>query len=392
MDALRRGDSPLTLGELVAAWDFAQEIASGRVVDRSPQRLCTAGGQLPDAGVTGPTGRATRQLRPRAGAVRRDPLPRRRSGGRRLGGRLHLDGPDDLPSGVYAARLRRASDEDHVPFFVRPPRGTATAPIAFLVPTFTYLAYANEHIAGATAELVPVRTIRRSTSAEDQLHRRRHGLHSLYDHHPRRHRRLLLLPAAPARQPAAEVRTVRILGAPEQLRRRSLPDRLAGGRRGIAYDVVTDEDLHAEGAALLAPYQVVLTGSHPEYWTAPMLDALEAYLAGGGRLMYLGGNGFYWVTGVDPERPHVIEVRRGQRHRDLGSRSPARLTSARPASRAVSGATAAARRRSSSASASPRRARLRAALPPPAGQPRPARRLHLRGRRRRRADRRLPAS
>ena len=26
--------------------------------------------------------------------------------------------------------------------------------------------------------------------------------------------------------------------------------------------------------------------------------------------MYLGGNGFYWVTGVDPERPHVIEIRR----------------------------------------------------------------------------------
>jgi N,N-dimethylformamidase len=27
--------------------------------------------------------------------------------------------------------------------------------------------------------------------------------------------------------------------------------------------------------------------------------------------MYLGGNGFYWVTSVDPEKPHVVEVRRG---------------------------------------------------------------------------------
>jgi N,N-dimethylformamidase len=42
-----------------------------------------------------------------------------------------------------------------------------------------------------------------------------------------------------------------------------------------------------------------------------MLDALEAYLGGGGRLMYLGGNGFYWVTAIDPARPHLIEVRRG---------------------------------------------------------------------------------
>jgi N,N-dimethylformamidase len=42
-----------------------------------------------------------------------------------------------------------------------------------------------------------------------------------------------------------------------------------------------------------------------------MLDAVKAWLDDGGRLMYLGGNGFYWVTSVDPYRPHVVEVRRG---------------------------------------------------------------------------------
>ena len=41
-----------------------------------------------------------------------------------------------------------------------------------------------------------------------------------------------------------------------------------------------------------------------------MFSALEAFLRSGGRIMYLGGNGFYWVTTVDPERPYVIEVRR----------------------------------------------------------------------------------
>ena len=80
----------------------------------------------------------------------------------------------------------------------------------------------------------------------------------------------------------------------------------------VAYDVVTDEDLHAEGTDLLAPYAVVLTGSHHEYWSTAMLDGLAGYLAGGGRLMYLSGNGLYWPIGVDPSRPHVIEVRRGQ--------------------------------------------------------------------------------
>lgn len=28
--------------------------------------------------------------------------------------------------------------------------------------------------------------------------------------------------------------------------------------------------------------------------------------------MYLGGNGYYWVTIRDRRRPHIIEVRRGQ--------------------------------------------------------------------------------
>ena len=41
-----------------------------------------------------------------------------------------------------------------------------------------------------------------------------------------------------------------------------------------------------------------------------MLDARDAWLAGGGRLMYLGGNGFYWVTGVAEDAPDVIEIRR----------------------------------------------------------------------------------
>ena len=83
-----------------------------------------------------------------------------------------------------------------------------------------------------------------------------------------------------------------------------------------------------------------------------MLDALEAYLDGGGRLMYLGGNGFYWVTAVDAARPHVVEVRRGQRgHAAPGARRPARTTSASRASWAASGASAVGRRSAWSASA-----------------------------------------
>ena len=43
-----------------------------------------------------------------------------------------------------------------------------------------------------------------------------------------------------------------------------------------------------------------------------MLDGLNGCLAAGGRLMYLGGNGFYWVTTAPADDPFLIEVRRGQ--------------------------------------------------------------------------------
>ena len=37
--------------------------------------------------------------------------------------------------------------------------------------------------------------------------------------------------------------------------------------RQIEVDVLTDDDLHTRGAAALSPYRVVLTGSHPEYYS-----------------------------------------------------------------------------------------------------------------------------
>jgi hypothetical protein len=48
-----------------------------------------------------------------------------------------------------------------------------------------------------------------------------------------------------------------------------------------------------------------------------MLDAYNHFAKSGGNIMYLGGNGFYWVSDVDISRPHRIEVRKG----DQGCRS-----------------------------------------------------------------------
>jgi N,N-dimethylformamidase len=81
---------------------------------------------------------------------------------------------------------------------------------------------------------------------------------------------------------------------------------------GVDYDVITEEDLHEEGLDLLRPYNVVLTGSHPEYDSVEMLDYLDGYLRRGGRFMYMGGNGFYWRIAHHPTRKGVIEVRRAE--------------------------------------------------------------------------------
>jgi N,N-dimethylformamidase len=82
--------------------------------------------------------------------------------------------------------------------------------------------------------------------------------------------------------------------------------------KGFAFDVLTDEDLDRDGVNALSPYDVVLTGSHPEYHTRRTIEALLAYRQAGGRLMYLGGNGFYWKIGRDQNLPHILELRRAE--------------------------------------------------------------------------------
>ena len=76
------------------------------------------------------------------------------------------------------------------------------------------------------------------------------------------------------------------------------------------YDVITDHDISQYGAPLLQRYSVLMSCSHPEYPTGNMLDSYQTFLQAGGRFLYLGGNGYYWVTTHDPGRPHRIEVRR----------------------------------------------------------------------------------
>ncbi|HQJ35542.1 MAG TPA: hypothetical protein PL156_10305 [Rhodoglobus sp.] len=74
--------------------------------------------------------------------------------------------------------------------------------------------------------------------------------------------------------------------------------------------VIDDRDLHEYGARALDGTKVLVLSAHPEYWTAAMLDGLEEYIERGGSVVYLGGNGLYWVTSLHPTKPHLMEIRR----------------------------------------------------------------------------------
>jgi N,N-dimethylformamidase beta subunit-like protein len=217
--------------------------------------------------------------------------------------------PRDARSGMYAARLTSGEHEDVISFYVRPGSDGPTAPLAVLVPTFTYTIYSNFHHPARAATVSAGGTPDEVASAFLGGHREL-GL-SLYC----KHRDGSGVAHVSARRPMIDQRPWhRIVTRGNAGRELSgdlyLLDWLE--HEGIGYDTITDDDLHAEGAELLRQYPAVVTGGHPEYVTGQMLDALAAYADGGGNVAYLGGNGFYWVTTVDADAPHVLEVRRGR--------------------------------------------------------------------------------
>jgi N,N-dimethylformamidase len=221
-----------------------------------------------------------------------------------------LSVPADLRSGVYAFRLTAAGLTDHVPFIVTPPRGHATARIGLLVPTLTYLAYANERlIAAGEGGMVPAGGAVRLDAADVWLSAHPEAGVSVYDRHADGTGCCLVS----MRRPVPNFRPDFVwwnTGAPERFGADLyITDFLE--HRGEAWDAFTDHDLHDQGTELLQRYEVIVTGTHPEYCTRQMLAALRQYVENGGRVMYLGGNGFYWVTSIDPERPYLAEVRRG---------------------------------------------------------------------------------
>ncbi|MFG2059050.1 N,N-dimethylformamidase beta subunit family domain-containing protein [Micromonospora sp. NPDC048930] len=162
--------------------------------------------------------------------------------------------PADWPSGLYAVRLEGPYQlRRHVPFVVRPQQPTND--IAFLMPSNTYHAYntwgGHYQYCG---DMTGVRTFSlRRPSTEWNIEATGSLEHTMW----------------------SDVMLLRWMA-----------------RQGLAFDCYDDADLHASGD-WLSSYKALVLGSHPEYWSEAMRQHLADYQAGGGRVIYAGGNGIY---------------------------------------------------------------------------------------------------
>jgi N,N-dimethylformamidase len=228
--------------------------------------------------------------------------------------------PTDLKSGPYALHVRSgetdedATRESYIPFFVTPRKGAKRNAIAFLAPTCSYMAYANhaEHITAREAERVVGRLLQFG-HADLYMYAHPELGGSLYDSHLDGSGVCYSSRLRPVLNFSSRYHSW--LGGPGSgLWQYNADTHLFDwlDHQGVAYDTITDEDLHREGYGLLKHYEVILTGTHPEYHSTAMWDAMKRWLDRGGRLMYLGANGWYWRIAFHRQLPGVIEVRRAE--------------------------------------------------------------------------------
>ncbi len=301
-------------GAVVARWDFSHGIATQRIVDLGPQAAHGALVNLPTRAMAGSnwTGAAHdwKSAPEQYGAIHfhDDDL-----GDCGWDESFALDVPAGWPSGFYAAHVKHEAGEDLIPFFVRPARKAKTADVAFLVPTFSYQVYSC-HVRPGRGDEIRERAGGWGALLETPDLNPQFGL-STYNHHSdgsgvaitsmrrpqldTRPRQMVLMDPSPKGSGTGRINCDSYVI--------DWLDRL-----GIAHDVVTDHDLHEEGLDALAPYRVIICGQHPEYHSLRMMEGLEAFLAQGGRLIYLGGNGFYWRAEPSADAPHALEVRRAE--------------------------------------------------------------------------------
>lgn len=307
--------SKIELDGLIASWDFSVDIDTEDISDTSGSQLHGKLVNLPTRGVAGHAWNGEEhnwKNKPEHYAAIHFHEDDHYDCGWKTDFEITI--PEDLSSGVYAIHLFTENEEYYVPFAVRPPRGKRTAEVAFILPTASYMAYANNRIGidVPETEIVSGRLLQMNPiDIFMQLHPEI-GL-CFYDVHndgsgvfySSRLRPIVNMQPKHIGHLGGTGSNVWQFNADTHIL-----DWLEQAEQ--EFDVITDEELENEGTEVLNGYKVVITGTHPEYYSIGMLDSLQRYTDGGGRLMYLGGNGFYWRISYHPTLPGVIECRKSE--------------------------------------------------------------------------------
>jgi N,N-dimethylformamidase len=312
---IMRGDAPAEDG-LVACWDttvgYTSHGIGDTVVDAGPHQLNAEGYNRPIRAQTGWNWSG------RNDCFR---LAQNEYGGIEFHHDAMIDAkwnitrgvtlPASLKSGAYAMRLRAGTKvglgEEHIVFFVRPAKPRAS--LAFVFPTASYLAYANENLS-FDSRVIQAMTGRPSVVA---------GIDDEVEESPE-----FGLSACDVWADGSEVcytsyhRPIVNMRPKHRLSSMGVPWQFPADlsiiawleHKGYDYEVLTDEDLHVEGLEAIQSYRCLISGTHPEYYSERMLDATEDYISTGGRYIYMGGNGYYWNVAFRDNDSSIMEVRK----------------------------------------------------------------------------------
>lgn len=294
IEELAESNEVAPTARVLGAWDFSREVSSTRIVDGSAHGHDGIAVNCPARAVIGPH----YEKRPSRGEGLRPTYIVRPD----LFTAVHLHDDDlddarwptsfgitipaDADSGLYAVRVFSDVDELYLPLVVAAPRPRAR--VAVLAPTFTWTAYSSNRSA-------------HTWQCDGIADRTR----CLYDVHTDGSAVFYVTRRKPSRT-----------GNPWFKR--------FGGDKIIAlvymlewldsqdcrYDVITDDQLHSGEVDLAAQYDCLIMAGHNEYWSLSMMRALEGFTASGGRVLYLAGDGFIWVTSTDTGRPYILECRK----------------------------------------------------------------------------------
>ena len=230
----------------------------------------------------------------------------------------------EWPSGWYEALLRAVRPDGSVVerragFVLRAPTGAPTAPILFELSTNTWNAYndwgrSNLYL-GATAV-----SFRRPTA---------HGLLARPDSLDNRNANIAREPdlGGDAWLAYAKGHGISSWSACSGWATWEGPFVQWAESHGYRLDYAVNSDLETR-PDILSAYPMMLSVGHDEYWSSPMRDTVEAFIAGGGNVAFFSGNTSFWQVRFEDGGATMVSYKdRARRHDPVRDSEPHLLTS-----------------------------------------------------------------